>query len=76
MNRKRFIEIYARRMKGNSDANPGTYMIPASWEALAEKMTDSLIKGTANLSDVARASLRELGAKPTYTGAKEFLLAN
>ncbi len=72
-NRQKFVAAYAVAMKANSDANPGQYMIPASWEALAEKMTASLIAGTANLSNVGRATLRKLGGKPTYAGAVEFL---
>lgn len=72
-NRQKFVESYARRMKTHSDANPGLYMVPASWTELAEKMTDGLIAGRANISTVLRAALKEMGAEPTLKGAKDYL---
>lgn len=75
-NRQKFVESYARRMRTHSDANPGLYVVPASWTELAEKMTDGLIAGRANISTVLRAALKEMGAEPTYKGAKDYLTSD
>lgn len=68
----KFIELYAKNMEEHSNKNPGMYVIPHDgWAGLAARMTEGLIKGTANLSDVARKTARQLGGKPTYKGVRE-----
>lgn len=67
---KEFIKKYAENMKANSDANPGLYLIPASWEALSEKMCHSILAGSANVSDMAKKTAKQLGFAGNIKGVK------
>ena len=73
-NRQRFIDAYSNELAKAIQANPGKYMNTVDEaELLATKMTDGLIAGRANLSDVARKACRKLGISPTYKGVEAFL---
>jgi hypothetical protein len=73
-NKDRFREVYARQLAKAIKEHPEEYSPGIDPQKLAEKMTESFAKGSANKdSRAVRATLKELGIKDTYAGIKEFL---
>jgi len=70
-----FIKAYAANMKAESDANPGRYMLPPfGWEELARRICVAIVAGTANISNAAKKTAKQLGGKPTCAGVTEMVI--
>lgn len=66
-----FVKRYAQNMRENSEANPGMYSIPESWEALAEKMASGIMQGSAHVSAMAKKTAKQMGLPATIKGVRE-----
>lgn len=74
MTRQDFIKAYAANMKAHCDSGKAAYVIPADgWEGLATRMVDAILAGRANISDMAKKTAKQFGAKPTVAGVTELL---
>lgn len=74
MTRQDFIRAYAANMKAHCDSGKAVYVIPTDgWEGLAARMVAGIIAGRANISDMAKKTAKQFGAKPTCAGVTELL---
>ena len=71
---EQFVEIYTKKLVDAMRLDPaGWFDTPETAGLLAERMTDALRRGTANLSPQIRGTARALGIKDTVAAIREWL---
>lgn len=86
---KSFSELYAENMEKESIKNPGMYIVPrfgnksitgkllpSSWYELSLKMCLGIYNDTANVSQVAKKTAKQIGYDKTISGVKDAILSD